>query len=398
MKSVSLRCFGLLSVFTIGLGLGMPAAADWQQEWSATLDDIWSETKAKSQELYQEYVPKQDIEIGIAYGTEKRKWLEWAVQEFSHTKVGRHVKVKLIPMGSVEGGRAVLNGDQRIHVWAPASSLIEGLLSGPWEREHGKSPIVSDAPLALTPMVVVMWKDRYEPFAAKYHDVNFKTIGEALNETTGWAAIAGKPEWGPFTFGHTVPTQSNSGLMSLVLMAYDYWDEQRRLKPKQVMDAGFLEWLESVEEYMDVEERSTGILMTRMLRFGPSELNGVMVYENLALSNLKTAEGRWGKLKVIYPTRSVWNDNPFYILDVPWSDHEHQQAAAAFQNFLLSPKAQRVARDKYLFRPASIDVPIVEPGSPFAKLKDIVKIDVTTIRRPKGKVLEQLIQVWKRFQ
>jgi ABC-type sulfate transport system substrate-binding protein len=123
-----------------------------------------------------------------------------------------------------------------------------------------------------------------------------------------------------------------------------------------------------------------------------------MVYENLALSNLKTAEGRWGKLKVIYPTRSVWSDNPFYILDVPWSDHEHQQAAAAFQRFLLSPKAQRVARDKYLFRPASVDVPIVEPGSPFAKLKGAVRIDVTTIRRPKGKVLEQLIQVWKRFR
>jgi hypothetical protein len=43
----------------------------------STLDDIWAETKAKSQELYQEYAPEQDIEIGVAYGTEKRKWFEW---------------------------------------------------------------------------------------------------------------------------------------------------------------------------------------------------------------------------------------------------------------------------------------------------------------------------------
>jgi len=393
-----LRCAGLLALFMMGLGLTVPAGADWQQEWSTTLEDIWAETKAKSQDIYQEYTPEKDIVIGVAYGTEKRKWFEWAVQEFARTEAGRRIKVDLIPMGSIEGARAVLNSDRRIHVWSPASSLVEGLLTGPWEREHEKTPIVSDAPLALTPMVVVMWQDRYEPFAAKYQEVSFKTIGEALDETTGWAAIAGKPEWGPFTFGHTLPTSSNSGLMSLVLMAYDYWGEQRRIKPKQVMDAGFLEWLESVEEYMDVEERSTGKLMTRMLRFGSSELNGVMVYENLALSNLKTAEGRWGKLKVIYPTRSVWCDNPFYILDVPWSDSAHQRAAAAFQNFLLSPKAQRVARDKYLFRPASVDVPIVEPGSPFAKLKGVVQMDVTTIRRPKGKVLEQLIQVWKRFR
>jgi hypothetical protein len=139
----------------------------------STLDDIWAETKAKSQELYQEYAPEQDIEIGVAYGTEKRKWFEWAVKEFAGTEVGRGVKVKLIPMGSIEGARAVLGGDRRIHVWSPASSLVEGLLNGPWEREHDNSPILSDAPLALTPMVVVMWQDRYELFAAKYKEVNY---------------------------------------------------------------------------------------------------------------------------------------------------------------------------------------------------------------------------------
>jgi hypothetical protein len=64
-------------VFIIGLGLSVSADADWQQEWSSTLDDIWAGTKAKSQELYQEYAPEQYIEIGVAYGTEKRKWFEW---------------------------------------------------------------------------------------------------------------------------------------------------------------------------------------------------------------------------------------------------------------------------------------------------------------------------------
>lgn len=384
--------------FSLLTAISTPAGAAWQDDWKNTLQDVWSETKAKSQELYQEYKPKETVEIGIAYGTEKRKWLEWAVAEFANTEAGKRIKVKLIPMGSIEGGRAVLNGDRRIHVWAPASSLVESLLTDPWEREHEKSPILSDAPLALTPMVVVMWDDRYQAFMSKYEALNFKTIGEALQEVTGWAAIAGKPEWGPFTFGHTKPTHSNSGMLSLVLMAYDYWGEQRRIKANQVMDAGFLEWLESVEDYMNVDQSSTGKLMTQMLRFGPSELAGVMVYENLALSNLKTAEGRWGTIKVSYPTRSVWNDNPFYILDVPWSDEAHQKAAGAFQHFLLSPKAQRVARDKYLFRPANVDVPIVEPGSPFAKLEGVVQIDVPTIRRPKGKVLEQLLQVWKRMQ
>src|SRR5437667_9750615 len=42
-------------------------------------------------------------EIGIAYGTEKQRWLEWAVSEFEKTSDGKRIKVNLIPMGSLEG-------------------------------------------------------------------------------------------------------------------------------------------------------------------------------------------------------------------------------------------------------------------------------------------------------
>ena len=170
------------------------------------------------------------------------------------------------------------------------------------------------------------------------------------------------------------------------------------MKANQVMDASFIDWLTKIEQSMDVDETNTGKLMTKMLRFGPSTLSGVMVYENLALSNLATAEGRWGKIKVIYPKRSVWNDNPFYILDVPWSATDQHNAAKLFQQFLLSPNAQRVARDQFLFRPGNVDVPIVEAGSAFERYQDIVQIDVPAISRPSEEVLNQLQQIWKRTQ
>src|SRR5271165_4053324 len=54
------------------------------------------------------------VEIGIAYGTEKQRWLEWAVTEFEKTSEGKHIKVNLIPMGSLEGAHALLSGDTRI--------------------------------------------------------------------------------------------------------------------------------------------------------------------------------------------------------------------------------------------------------------------------------------------
>jgi len=389
-----------LAALAVGAALLMSGAAraDWAGDWRQTLGELWSTTKVRTQEYLdpQKYRPAQPVSLGLAYGTEKEKWLRWAVGEFAKTEAGKRITIQLIPMGSVEGAKAVLGQDRRIHVWSPASSVVESLLAEPWEREHGKSPILSDAPLALTPMVYVLWDDRYQAFIQKYGEVNWKTIAQALNEPTGWAAIAARPEWGVFTFGHTKPTHSNSGLLSLVLMGYDYFDVMRDLKPSQIMDAGFIDWLTKMEGNMDTEQTSTGRLYTDMLRYGPSTLNGVMVYENLALSNLETARGRWGAVKVVYPKRTVWNDNPFYILDVPWSSPEQQQAAKVFQSFLLSPAAQRVARDQYLLRPANVEVPIVEAGSAFDRVKEVVQIDVPAIRRPKEEVLTQLMQIWKR--
>src|SRR5262245_4103127 len=63
------------------------------------------------------------VEIAIAYVTEKQRGLEWAVQKCRNTRDGKRIKMKLIPMGSLEGAHALLNRDQRNHVWSPASAL-----------------------------------------------------------------------------------------------------------------------------------------------------------------------------------------------------------------------------------------------------------------------------------
>lgn len=375
------------------------AYADWAEDWKKTMSEMWTQTKETAQKGWKAVAPKETVTVGIAYGTEKEKWLKWAVEEFAKTPEGKNIKIDLIPMGSVEGGEAILKQDKRIHVWSPASSLVQDLLVEKWKKEHdGKDPIFSDAPLALTPLVIVMWEDRYTAFTAKYKDVNFKNIGEALDEKTGWNAIAQKPEWGMFTFAHTIPTTSNSGLLTLALMAYDYLDISRGIKVAQIMDEGFLTWLAKMQGNISAEENSTGKLMEDMLRYGPAQLNGVVVYENLALSDIAAAEKRWGKIKIVYPTRSVWNDNPYYILDVPWSSEAQHNAAKLFQDFLLSKSAQLMARDQYLFRPANVDVPILDDASKFSDLikKGVVKVDVATIARPKAEVLEQLLVIWKR--
>ena len=130
-------------------------------------------------------------------------------------------------MGSLEGAQAVLAGDQRIHVWSPASALYKDTFVQEWKVDHPNEPIVREEALALTPMVFVLWAERNEAFRAKLGPAAFDTVSRALAEKSGWAGIAGKPEWGLFKFGHTHPNESNSGLMTLVLMAYEFHKKSR---------------------------------------------------------------------------------------------------------------------------------------------------------------------------
>src|SRR5262249_29604455 len=156
----------------------------------------------------------------------------WAVQDFAATPEGQRIKINLIPKGSLEGAQAIYRDeDKRIHVWSPASALYTDVFVQEWQAKQGNNPILREEKLALTPMVFVLWDERYQALTRnkKYATVSFATLRAALQEKEGWQAIAMQPEWGLFKFSHTFPNQSNSGLMALVLMAYDHHNKSQGL-------------------------------------------------------------------------------------------------------------------------------------------------------------------------
>ena len=338
-----------------------------------------------------------EVEIGIAYGTEKERWLEWAVEEFGKTEDGKKIKIDLIPMGSLEGARAIVAEDKRIHVWSPASALYKDVFVQEWQVKNNKSPIVREENLALSPMVFVLWAERHQAFVAKYGEVSFRTLGQALAEPSGWQGIAGKPEWGLFKVGHTHPNQSNSGLMTLVLMACDYHQKTRGLELKDILDPGFVTWMNGFENAITGLSNSTGNLMRDMVLKGPSAYDAVVVYENVAIDYLKNAEGRWGELRVIYPARNMWNENPYYILDVPWSTPEHRKAAERFLDFLLSEPIQKQSLT-HGFRPGNPAVPVRVADSPFTLYQKFgLRVDLGTVcEPPRAEVLNNLLVGWER--
>jgi ABC-type molybdate transport system substrate-binding protein len=337
------------------------------------------------------------VEIGVAYGTEKRSWLEWAAKQFGESQEGQGIRVNLLPFGSMEAARAILGGDEKIHVWAPASSLYRDAFLRDWEAKHPGRAIVKEEQLAFTPMVIVMWKSRYEAYAARCPEVSLRTITFAMHAKTGWGRIAERPEWGHFKFGHTHPMQSNSGLMTLIVLAYEFHRKTAELAGSDIMSAVFLEHLERFQSGVTGLSNSTGNMMEEMLTKGPSSYDALMVYEAVAIDFFKKAEGRWEDLQIIYPEYNLWNDNPYYVLHVPWSSPAQEKAAETFLKFLMSQPAQAKALE-HGFRPGNPAVPIRGPASPFGRYAGSgLKVEIPDVCEVPGpQVIEGLLQAWTR--
>ncbi|KAF0225292.1 MAG: hypothetical protein FD167_4910, partial [bacterium] len=214
-----------------------------------------------------------------------------------------------------------------------------------------------------------------------------------------WLAIANKPEWGLFKVGHTHPIKSNSGLMTLVLIGYDYTNKTKDLSLKDILDPKFQDWMLGLEKGVNGLADSTGTMMKEMVLKGPSSFDAVFVYENVAIDQLKNAQGRWGELKIVYPRQNMWSDNPYYIIDSSWSTKDHKAAAEVFLKFLLTDPIQKQSL-VHGFRPANPNVPIKFPESPFTLYEKYgLRIEPgSTCEPPKAEVINNLLALWQRSQ
>jgi serine/threonine protein kinase len=401
-------CVAALGLMTLVMFAGRhgPSARPLADSAASATDHVTTAPTTIS-ESRSALVPPSDlepVEINVAYGTEKRQWLEAATAEFHKSAAGRGIKVNLHGMGSMEAARAVIDGPQPvpIHVWSPASSAYRDAFEREWRVKHTNQPIVKFENLALTPMVFVTWDSRHEAFLKKFKTVTFKTMAEAMHEPGGWGTIASQAEWGRVKLGHTHPELSNSGLLTLVLMAYEFFQKERNLSHADVSQPEFQKWLREFERAVarpgGTLSSSTGTLMRDMVLCGPSQYDCVIIYENLAIDYLEAARDRWGELRVDYPAPNIWNEHPYYILDVPWSDSRQRRAATEFLKFLMSEPIQKDALN-HGFRPGNPDVTVRFPESPLVRLaKHGLRIDLPRMcEPPKDDILQELLASFRRI-
>ena len=178
-------------------------------------------------------------------------------------------------------------------------------------------------------------------------------------------------------------------------VAYNASRKKAGLTVSELNSPAFRAYLAAFQRGVTGLSNSTGNLMKEMTTKGPSGFDALMVYENLAIDYFRSGETKWGPLQVIYPAENLWNENPYCILNTPWTTKEHQEAAATFLRFLLSEPIQTKALD-YGFRPGNAAVPVKGPDSPFSRFAEYgLKVEVPEMCEvPSAEVVENLQQLW----
>jgi ABC-type glycerol-3-phosphate transport system substrate-binding protein len=343
------------------------------------------------------------VEISMLYSTEKKEWIEAAAATFRRDHP--EIALKLIWMGSLDAAQAILDERQKPILWSPADSLALNLLAADWTTKHGAAAWASDGPdapvpLVITPLVFAVWSDRAEALEkAGGGTISWKAVHKAVSSPQGWPSVGGKPDWGFVKLGHTDPTRSNSGLQALVLMTFDFLGRSSGLEIADVLKPEYQQFVKEVEKGVTRFEASTGTFMNEMVLFGPSKYDVAVVYENLAISQLENAQGRWGDLKVYYPAITLWSDHPVTLLQAPWVTDPQKQAARKLVEHLRSRPVQEQAL-AHGFRPADPAVPLKsgDARNPFTRLAQYgVRVDIPPVAQPpSGGVVRALMTMWSR--
>ncbi len=353
--------------------------------------------------------PGTTTAISMLYSTEKKEWIEAAAASFK--KVHPEIEVTLVGRGSIAAAEDIVSGKEKPTLFSPADTLVLNLAASDWKSkgngaggDNGDLFATSgdDAPqsLVITPLVFVVWEDRAQVLLKASHGViSWKSLRKAIASNQGWPAIGGKPAWGFVKLGHTDPTQSNSGLQALYLMSLEYYGKPQ-VEVGDLLKPDYQAFVGDIERGVSTFESSTGTFMTDMVRFGPSKYDVSVVYENLAISQIENAQGRWGNLRVYYPQTTLWSDHPAVILQGAWVTPAQKAAARTWLEHLRSRETQERAL-AFGFRPGDPSVPVktADASNPYTRLAQYgVQVDIPPVAKaPEGSVVRNLMTMWSRL-
>jgi Ca-activated chloride channel homolog len=343
--------------------------------------------------------PAAPVILRLAYGSEKKTWLEEQLRAFAgtspRTAAGRPITVEATAGGSGEALQAIVAGTARPHVFSPASSaylaLLDRALSGQGPRPS-RGAVSRCEPLVLSPVVVAMWRPMAEALGWPEKRLGWKDLLAVAAKPGGWAALE-RPEWGAFKLGHTHPESSNSGLLAVLAEAYAGAGKVRGLSVEDLAAPRTRGFVEKVESTIVHYGKSTGFFADKMQERGPAYLSAAVLYENLVVEARSKAGARDAELVAVYPVEGTfWSDHPYCILDREWVGPEERDAAERLLAFLKARPAQERALASG-FRPADTAVPV---GAPVDAAHGVdPRQPQTLLEVPPAEVLEGLLALFR---
>jgi Ca-activated chloride channel family protein len=334
----------------------------------------------------------------IAYGSEKKVWLEEQITQFNATAPklpsGRAFAIVGKAMGSGEAMQDILDGRLQPAAFSPASDAYLTLLNDAWLAQAGHSqPLAAHGEsVVISPLVIAIWKPMAEALGWPKKALGWSDILRSSQNAKGWEALQ-RPEWGRFKLGHTHPEYSNSGLLSFLAEAYAGAEKTRGLSLEDLAAPKTRSFLTGIERSVVHYGKSTGFFAEKMLARGPSYLSATVLYENSVVESYAQGNADRPPLVAIYPREGTfWSDHPYAILEAPWVSSEQKQAAQAF----LARIKERPAQERALalgLRPGDTSLPISSPID--AEHGCDAKQPQTLLSVPPADVLKQLLNVFR---
>jgi hypothetical protein len=375
----------LLSAFAVLLVAGVSGGALWA---------LWKRSQPSPS-----YPPT--VTLRLTYGTEKDAWIRAAITRFHAANPllsnGSPVRVLPDPRGSVLTADQIFRGALDTDAWCPASGVELAQLRGALETDpsHATISFASDEPIPLVSSYLTLlslWPERTRLLRQALGKIDWDTLHTAYAQPLGWAAFGGSASWGGVKFGHTKPTTSNSGLMTLISLAAWYTRSIGQPVPPAeaaMRDTRLQGFAWTFEDAVRQFGQSTGSFTACALDTYAADHDLIVTYESDVLANSANSTRA---IELHYPSLTMQCDHPYAIFT-----HKNdsatalkQEAARRFRDFLLQDAQQREARS-YGFRPVNPAFPLSSSVPGF--LADVTG-PVVTIPPPTSEAMQTLQDAW----
>jgi Ca-activated chloride channel homolog len=246
--------------------------------------------------------------------------------------------------------------------WSPAASTWLQLLRH--DRSSHDQPDILPAEtksVVSTPIVLAMPEPMARALGWPDAAIGWSDLLNLANDPDGWGA-KGHPEWGVFKLGKTNPNISTTGLSATVGVFVAATGTSSDLTLDTLKDPRVREFVADVEKSVTHYGDTALTFLANLQRADDAgsalgyvgavtvEEKSVLDYNNGNPTGDLEMAGQHGKPKVplvaIYPKEGTANsDNPFAVLQAPWSEPGKQAGAKDFLTFLREPAQQEMFTD-----------------------------------------------------